>query len=283
MIAPSLGLWWAEALCRALPPRVAVRVAECAADVHWRLSVADRRAVQANLSLVLGTPVAQDATLVREVFRNFGRYLAEFLTIDRVQAPEVVLDGEAHLAAARQGGRGLIALTAHVGNWELGAVLLARRGLPVTVVAQPHGDPRADAMFTRQRRRNGVEVIPVGTQTVARSLEALRRGCVLGVLGDTLFWGAGVAVRFCGRVITLPRGPASLSLRSGAPIVPTFLTREGPWRFRLRFGHPLWPQRQGPVEGAIARLVEAYAGAIEREVKRCPVQWVVFRPLSAAG
>jgi len=273
----------AQWLSLCLGPRLAFACAERLADAQWRCAPEVRAAVQANLSAIHGAPVRADAALVREVFRNFGRYLVEFLTIHRVPSPAVQVEGADELRALSRGGRGLILLAAHIGNWELGAIVLSRMGFPVTVVALPHRDPRLDRLFNAQRRRCGVEVIPLGRHAARWSLQRLREGHLLGILGDREFGHNGVGLSLCGAQVTLPRGPAVLSLRSQAPIVPTFLIREGPWRFRLRMEPPLWPAAQTIHDGSVQAMTRAYAVVLERYLKQFPDQWLMFQPVMAVS
>jgi KDO2-lipid IV(A) lauroyltransferase len=155
-------------------------------------------------------------------------------------------------------------------------------GQPVTAVALPHPEARLDWLFNRQRQRSGVGVIPLGPKAARRCLEALRRGQVLGLLADREFGRNGVEVQVWGRTLLLPRGPATLSLRTGAPVVPTFLLREGPWRFRLCCEPPIWPPAHaGRPEQAVRALTHAYAAAWSRYVERVPEQWLMFHPVTS--
>ena len=267
-------------LSHRLPTTVLFRCAERLADRQWRTSAHDRQAVQANLALALGTPVPEHSPIVREVFRNFARYLVEFFSIHRVQAPSVEVDGYGHLEEAHHSRRGVILLTAHFGNWEAGAVLIRRMGFPVSAVALPHADPRTDRLFNDQRRRCGIDVIPLGEEAMHRSLRSLRDGHLLGVLGDQQFTRHGLSVTLCGKTVTLPSGPARLCLRSLAPMVPTFLVREGVWKFRLCFEPPVWPQPRPGGSVAVQRLTQRYASVLERYLTRFPSQWLLFQPLA---
>jgi len=271
-----MAQWMAERL----PPMVAFRCAERLADCQWSLSAADRRAVQANLTMALGTPVAERSPVVREVFRNFARYLVEFFSVHRVASPSLDVEGYDHFDAAYRRRRGVIILTAHFGNWEVGAVLIRRMGFPLSAVALPHADARTDHIFNDQRHRCGIGIIPVGEQAIHRSLRCLRDGHLLGVLGDQQFAGHGLPATLCGRTVTLPSGPAMLSLRSAAPLVPTFLVREGAWKFRLCFEPPMWPQPDDRSTSAIQRLTQQYASILERYLRRFPSQWLLFQPLA---
>ncbi len=268
----------AQWLSEALPPSQAFRLAEWTADTHGRGSAADRAAVTANLA-ALGVDPSE--ARVREVFRNFGRYLVEFFTMHRSDSA-VVVDGASYLDDIRRRRCGAIILTAHVGNWELGAVVLKRMGVPLTVVALQHDDPGTNALFDRQRRRCGLEVVPLGAHAARQCLQRLREGRMIGLLGDREFGRNGVSASFLGQPLTLPKGPAVLSLRAQAPIVPTFLIREGRGAFRLCIEPPLWPGRAAGVS-AVGALTQRYAGILERYLTRYPEQWLMFRPILSAS
>ena len=217
--------------------------------------------------------------MVREVFRNFGRYLVEFFTIHQAQHPEIRMEGYDHLVSAQRHHRGTIILTGHLGNWEVGAALLQRMGFPVAVVALPHDDPRMDRLFNQQRQRCGLTVIPLGADAAARSLRSLRDGFLLGLLGDREFSGNGLTLRVDGWKATLPRGPATLSLRAQVPVVPSFLIREGVWKFRFCFEPIVWPQTRQVNEASIVTLTQTYAAIFERYLTRFPEQWLMFQPI----
>ena len=278
-----VGYQLAQWLSTTLPSHSAFRCAESLADCQWRWSAADRRAVQANLACLMRQAPTEQSRSVREVFRNFGRYLVEFFTMHAVAHPEVVVEGGEHLTAIRHHPRGAIVLTAHLGNWELGAMVLHRMGLSISAIALQHDDPHMDQLFNRQRQRCGIRVIPLGQDAARQGLQWLQGGHLLGVLGDRDFSGNGLMTRFCGRGVLLPRGPATLSLRAGAPILPVFLIREGCWQFRLCVEGPVWPPARATGEEALRVVTEAYAAVIERYVKRFPDQWLMFQPILGEG
>jgi KDO2-lipid IV(A) lauroyltransferase len=273
----------AQWLSTRLPPAAAFQWAQRVADAYWQGASAakDRAIVRQNLSTITGEPVPTDAPMVRDVFRHFARYVVEFFTIHQVPRPEVIVEGKEHLDHVQRQRRGTILLTAHLGNWEVGAILLRRMGYPVSAVALTHEDPRMNRLFDAQRQRCGIEVIPLGPRAAVRSLQRLHAGECLGVLGDRVFSDTGLLVPWFGRPAWLPRGPAILSLRSRAPMVPTFLIREGPWQFRFCFEPPIDPGSRAEGEPTVQRLTEAYARVLERRLRRHPEQWLMFQPLGA--
>ncbi len=284
MTARTAGFQLAQWLSTRLPARTALRMAAMASDVSWRCcAAADRRAVQANLSLALGAPIAETSPLIRDVFRNFGRYLVEFFRAHQLSQSDVQIEGYDHLLQAQRSRRGTIMLTGHLGNWELGGIFARRLGFPVAAVALPHGDPGMNRLFNRQRERCGLTIIPLGQAATYRCLSILKAGSLLGVLGDWELTGSSMRTSFFGREVSVPRGPALLSLRSQAPILPTFLIREGAWKFRLCFEPPLWPASRQPVEASLRALVQEYVAVLERYVRRFPSQWLLFQPIAGTA
>lgn len=270
----------AQWVTTALPSEACLWLAERLADVQWRSSSLDRAAVQANLAMVLKHPVVEDSPLVREVFRNFARYIVELFSAHRSQESGMTIEGTERVIEHLAPNQGRIILSAHLGNWELGAMALSRLGFLVSVVALPHRDPRTNRLFDAQRLRCGVPVVPLGLDATQRCLDLLRQGWALGIAGDREFGSHGITVSFFGRPATLPRGPAILSLRSGAPVVPVCLIREGPWRFRFHVEPAIWPSESPQTHAQVLALTQRYAYAMERAIQQFPSQWLMFQPIS---
>lgn len=274
-----------DAVQRALPPGPLLALTDWVADVRWRFAKRDRRHSSLNLSMVLGRPIAPDAEEVREVFRHFGRYLAEFLAGPRWLGGQLRVEGLEPLnhalldakAASRKGG--VIVLTGHIGNWEVGAMAIRQMGWPSTALALPHADPKINAFFNRKRTHFGAEVIQTGPSAFRQCAAALRRGTVLGLVGDRDFGGTGVRLPFFGHPVRMPRGPALLSLLTGAPILPVVVAREGPWRLRFVLGETIYPPREGRADDAVVRnLTAAYARFLEHGIRTYPTQWLMLQP-----
>ena len=273
----------ARTLATALPSTQAFRLAEWVADAQWRRSSGDRRAVRANLAVLMDREtLPDDSLLARDVFRHFGHYLVEFLSAHRRTLRTIVIEGREEVERQFSAPHNGIVLSAHVGNWELGGILLAWLGIRLSAVALPHPDRAVNRLFDAQRRRCGLDVIPLDSRAAGRSLQALRQGRWLGLLGDREFGRGGVASTFFGRHIQLPSGPAILSIRSGRPVVPLFLIRRGPWQFRFHLEPPIWPSTDGSMRQRIIALTQRYTEAIERGLRRAPTQWLMFQPFFGA-
>ena len=267
-------------LTRALSPRACLWLSERFGDAQWRWSSADRTAVQTNLSLITGRAIDPFGPEVREVFRNFGQYLLEFTNAPRPELLHVDVEAAPETQALLRSGQGAMMLSAHLGNWELGAVALARLGHRTAAVALPHADARINQWFDERRATAGVQVVPLGSRATSRCLNLLREGFLIGIVGDREFGANGIEVSLFGRPALIPRGPALLSLRSGAAVIPSLMIRESFGRFRFYLETPIRPPAPASVQ-AIPWLSQQYAAVIERYIRRFPTQWLMFRVLGA--
>lgn len=277
-----VGSWSA----RHLPLWASYRVADCLADLQCLVASGDRRAVQRNLAAILGPTDPKLPWVARQVFRNFAKYLVDFFRLelvdDRFVRERVTLIGREHVEAALKRGRGAILLTAHVGNYELGAAIANVIGFPLTGIALKHQDPRIEAFFTRQRESKGFRVIPVG-MALRRGFACLRRNELLGIVADRDFFDNGIHLEFLSRTMSVPKGPAMFSVRTGAPLIPTFLVREPGDRFQLIFESPIEPAPTGDEARDIETLTRAGLKVLETYIRRFPTQWYLFRDFDNLG
>lgn len=272
----QLGEW----LATRLPRPAAYGLASILSLVHYAGVRADRQAVGRNLDAVLGPQHPHRRAVARAVFRNFAKYLVDFFRLAEADAAfmarHVTVVGREHVDAARRQGRGALIVSAHLGNYELGAAATAALGLPVHSVVLRHQDPRIDAFFTRQRRHGQVHPIPVG-MALRDVFAALRRNELVAMLADRDFFDNGVPLTFLGRTMRVPKGPALFSLRTGAPLVPAFLTREPGDRFQLAFEPPIAPNPSGDETADVARVMTHALAVLESYIRRYPDQWYLFR------
>jgi KDO2-lipid IV(A) lauroyltransferase len=168
--------------------------------------------------------------------------------------------------------KGLILVSGHLGNWELGGAYLAARGLPMQAVARYMENPLFDRYLTRTRERIGLTIVH-DDEAVRRVPRALRGGHAIAFLIDQGAVGlASTWVPFFGRLAKTPRGPAVFALRLGAPIVFGVAIRQPSGRFRLTF-EPIDTTATGNLEADVERIVADYTAALERWVRRAPEQY----------
>lgn len=279
------GTW----ACVLLPRGFCYGIARRLADFYSSRAPVDREAVRRNLTAVLEREPSFHE--VSEVFRHFAMYLVDFFRFSRL-TPEKVrrwirIEGVEHMAEALKAGKGAIGLSAHLGNFELAAAVLALLGFPVTAVVFVHQNPRVDAFFARQRARVGVHAIPVRSKNqkalFEASLAALRKNGILGLVGDRDFFGNGLDLPFFSRNVKIPRGPAAFSLRTGAPIVPAFLAREEDGSYRFFIERPITVPEGLPKEEAVRRMTEVCVEAMSRAIRKYPTQWYMFQEFWRTG
>ena len=118
-------------------------------------------------------------------------------------------------------GTGVILALPHLGGWEWAGRWIADCGIPITVVVEPLEPPELFEWFADFRRSLGMDVVPLGPGAASAAIKAVKANGVLCLLCDRDIGGGGVEVEFFGERTTLPAGPATLALRTGAPVLPT--------------------------------------------------------------
>lgn len=212
-----------------------------------------------------------------EVFVHLGASAAEFFRMADLDAAGLdawigEVEGFEHLQGPLRRGQGVVAVTAHLGHWELLAAYTAAR-VPVKVVARQAFNPTLDAALTRRRERLGVGVF--GRNTAVRPiLRWLKDGKCLGVLCDQDTGVDSLFVDFFGRPAKTPSGAAFLAQATGAALVTAFCSRRDDGRYRLQYqpAIPLPPRGDG---GAMDLwdAVQEYTRRTEEAVRRQPGAW----------
>ena len=256
----------AEWMVRRLPRAATATLARTAARVAFARRGAARRALEANLASLVDHPRTA-SRIALQSFEHFARAFVEFLELDGMTrerlADAVELRGQRHLEAARVSGRGVILLSAHLGNWEWGAAALALRGHPLHVAARRHASPVVEAMFERRRRAFGLTRL-VGRPLWPDAARLLRERQWVALMGDRAAPGTRHSV--CAWA-------AALARRTGAVVLPAVTVRVGERRYALIVEPALTPD---------ACAAGGYREAMRRHVARHPGQWCAFERLPEA-
>lgn len=270
----------------ALPEPVALGVAGVVGDVLFNVRHEHRQMVAKNLRRVLGADVDDAALLdrwARRSFRAYARYWVEGARLGGTSPIEVeqrtLVQGLEYLVEGMAAGKGVIMALPHVGSWEYGGAFLATQDLPMTSVAERVEPPELFEFMVEQRAAMGLTIVPMDASPGSTIVPTLRQGGLVGLLCDRDLPGNGVEVEFFGEATTMPAGPATLALRTGAQLV-TGAVYSGPgFDHRAVVEPPLDTTRQGPLRKDVARLTQAIATRFEGLIRRAPEQWHVFQPL----
>ena len=270
-----------EFLVLFLPVCIGYALAWILSSCQYVFSRVDRAVVKGNLQAIF--PNIEKKRLkkyTKGVFISFGLYLADFFRTQKIGLAYIKkyvrLEGQEHIDQALAQGKGLILVSAHIGNWEMGAICLGLLGYPVNAVALTHKHKRVDDFFNRQRESKGVRVIPV-QGAVRGCLEAFSRNQIVCLVGDRDFTQGGITAEFFGKPAMIPKGPAVFSIRNKVPIVCCFTIRQGLRGFRFFFNPIIRFVPSGEYEKDIQALTGLYLRQIEDCIRLYPGQWAMFR------
>ena len=287
--APAPPRWYTHRLNRpavyragalltgALPRPVRLALARAVARRAAEWFPAERARVRANLARVRpAAGAAERERLVDEVFRHFAICFTDLISTNRREArPERLvarIEGDEHLLAADAERRGLVLVTAHLGNSELGGRLLAARlQRPTYVVVAAEVDPGVErflrggpAPVRFVRRGDPTAVLPLVAALRRNEIVALQGDRALGTRGDML-------VDFFGEPAPFPLGPFMLARAAGAPVVPAFCLLDSELRYTIAMAKPIHV-----AGGAEAAALAEWVGVLEAMVRRAPEQWFNF-------
>lgn len=271
-------------LVNLLPLKFSYALGSSIADIFYLIRRKDRRAIIKNLKTITGSrdTARTYETMARELYRNFAKYLVDFFRFSRIDEEYVrkfvKIEGLHNVDAAMARGKGVIVMSAHIGNWELGGSVIALSGYPISAVVLPHRNKKIDDFFKRQRLFGRLTPIEIGI-SIKECYKLLKANKVLGLLGDRDFTRNGLLLDFFGKKTLFPKGPSAFGYRLGSAIVPTLIVREPDDTFRMIFEEPIYADTSKPEDEAVPALAKRCAVIIESYVKRYPTQWYIFKDM----
>ena len=214
----------------------------------------------------------------RAVYAHFGAVILDLLWMAGRPAEELLaladLEGVEHLQNARASGRGVVAPSGHLGNWEIQAVASVPKVGNVAMIARPLDNLELDERLNRLRTSTGNTVI-YKQKALARVIRTLREGGIVAILIDQNMQAKdGVFVRFFGRPACTTTVAAALALKTGCAIVPVHCLLQPNGRYRMIYGPPVeWP-RTGRRDEDVVALTQHLTAIIESWVRETPEQWL---------
>jgi phosphatidylinositol dimannoside acyltransferase len=266
-----------------LLPWAVVRVLGRAFGAIWALLDPNRKQMaQRHATRVLGN-ASDSERVASEMMRYYGLYYAEALwararRVDAMLAATEVV-GLDKILAARDAGRGAIYALPHMGNWEAAAPIAVSNDISVVAVAEVLPNRRITDWFTEMRSEFGIEIIlATGRIEVMRRLEeSLAANKAVALLSDRDLKRRGVEVEFFGEKTTLPPGPATLAVRTGAPLFPVgCYFRDGGYRVVIH--DPIAVPESGPRAEKVAAVTQDLAVRLESIIAEAPEQWHLVVP-----
>jgi Kdo2-lipid IVA lauroyltransferase/acyltransferase len=248
-------------------------------ELGYRLGNSYRVIVEHNLKFAFPSwKDRQVAEVSRRVFRNFGMTLAEMVACTRMSRGDILaccrLRGEEHFKRALEAGRGVILVSAHLGNWEIGLQYLAcHLGNQVHIVVRPLVPRWLDRWVNRARARFGNHLIPK-KQAFPRMLKAVREGGNVVLMVDLSTRKQSVAIDFFGHRARASPAAALLAARCNAPIIAAFTLRNPDGSFSIEVSAPVAVQRSGDLRSDLKCNTQRIADVVENAVREHPDQYL---------
>ena len=271
-------------IARALPEPLLGPVVAATGSVASRVMGDRRETVARNLRRVVGPQLEgrELRKMVDDTFESYVRYWGESFRLPGTPPEEldagITHDGLHYVLDALEDGTGIIMAMPHLGGWEWAAFWLASvHHVPITAVVEPVEPPELADWFVGLRRSLGINVVPLGPSAGTEVAKALKANHLVCLLCDRDLPGTGVEVEFFGERTTIPGGPATLALRTGAPLCPSAVYFEGDRRHGVALP-PLDTKRRGKLRDDVARVSQDLALAFEDLIREAPDQWHLLQP-----
>jgi KDO2-lipid IV(A) lauroyltransferase len=265
---------------RILPERAAYRVGQGLGRLVFWIDRRHRKLALENLRFAFGGEKSEQElqSIAQGSYQHLGLSLVE-LARAMVSPPQKVMEwvrveGLDHFVDAHKKGRGVLYLTAHLGNWELMALAQSLQGYPIGVVARPVGNPLLERLLGRLRSRWGNRVVRK-KGALREVLKLLKRGEAVGFLLDqNVAVDQGVFVNFFGRPACTHKTLALLALKTGASVLPAFTFRERDYGHRIVVESPVILEETGDTDRDVEVNTQKFTSLIESHIRRHPDQWL---------
>jgi KDO2-lipid IV(A) lauroyltransferase len=271
---------------RTLPRAVSYTIGTIATWLAWRLMRTCRAAIADNLRAIF--PHETERQLQRRALATLRAYAYD--SIDFLRAIDASRDDaralfehsrENHALFERllAEGRGIIVVTGHCGNWEMGSLLMRYTvAARLTIIAMAEANPSVNRIRNEIRDRLGAETLEVRHEldTALQIRRRLGNNQMVAMLMDRHLGRDRVGVTLLGRHAWFLRTPAVLSYLTGAPLLPCFINRSAPSRFTVHLGTPIRVARDANRDEAIQQATQQFADQLGEQLRKYPEHWYHF-------
>ncbi|MFH0771718.1 MAG: ELM1/GtrOC1 family putative glycosyltransferase [Candidatus Omnitrophota bacterium] len=264
-----------------LPLRFSLWLGRRFADVLYVLIGGRRPAAYANLQAAFRGRYSpcELARIIKRVYYSLAQSYVELLKFpllgEAYVKKYIKIEGEDKVRKAlEEKGKGAILLTAHFGNWELASLIGSARGFKMNVLARWQKFERLNGYLNKIRGSRGANII-FKDDAIEEITRALNNNEVVGILSDQDGGVRGEFVDFFGRPASMPRGAAHFSLKTGAPVFPVFIIREGnsPYH-RVVVEDDISIPKSGNIKNGARDILQRFANVLQSRVESNPGQWL---------
>ena len=238
-----------------------------------------RRIALTNLDIAFGDEMSpkEKERIVKKTYENLLFNLADFVA-HTDETPEelmkrVTVENIHHLEEARKGGKPVVLIGAHYGNWEMLPRVFASLIGPTTVVGRPLDSRAMNEVLMESRNRFGIEIVPK-KGALRPLMSALKRGRSVGLIVDqNTSRHDGITVEFFGKKVRHTPAAAILARRFDLAVLPVFITTDDHRRYTVTIEKPLYVPKSDDIDEDIARNVQEQADVTERTIRKKPEEW----------
>ena len=224
--------------------------------------------------------------LAKRCFQNYCHKLLDYMAMHRLNPSnkgkwvekEI---GEENLVKALTKGKGVICITPHLGNWELGGYVLASKGHPINILTLKEESQYLFRYEERVRRKIGIRTILIDPKekpnlAVLGIVRKLRQNEIVAMVADRNYEGQGMEVDFFGHRTLFPTGAVYLALETGATILPVFVVLEKNRKYWGITGEPIPMETNDNKEKSVKQCLQVIVKRFEETISRYPDQWFNF-------
>ncbi len=265
-----------------LPKRMAGLFGTLAGTLLFHVDRRNKKWADQNLDIIFKEPPLspiEKVRIVRKLYVNVAELAFEFLQLHTC-TPENLdeyLQTKNLEVVDRAFGekKGVLLISAHLGNWEYLCVLSSRLGHNVAVVVKRQHNPYTDRWMTKIREETGgAKCFYHGKELNHRIRLHLKQNGILGLLADQRQVDKYLIAPFFGRPSATTDGPAKLHLWYGAPIVFAFSIKQPDGKYRIQLDGPYHFERSGDYRSDCSKITNFINQKYEKMIKKYPEQWL---------
>lgn len=226
--------------------------------------------------------------LAKQCFQNYCHKLLDYMAMHRLDSSrkEEWVEreiGEENLARALAKGKGVLCITPHLGNWELGGYVLATKGYPINILTLREESRSLSRYEEKLRKKAGIHTITIDPKekpnlAILEIARRLRGNEIVAMVADRIYEGQGVEIDFFGQSTLYPTGALQLALETGATIIPVFVILKEKMKYWGFIGEPIPMNMEADKKEAVRQGVQEIAKRFEEMISRYPDQWFNFFP-----
>lgn len=250
-------------------------------NLMYALDLEHRRVAIDNLKIAFGQEKSEEERrlIAKKNFQNIGMMAIEFFRIPKMDMEtykrKVTVEGLDQALKVLDENRGALLLLGHFGNWELMALMSQVINRPIMAIAKLiKNNPWLERWIIESREKIGLEIIPPRNAT-PKVVQALSQNKIVAILFDQRGRRSkGIWADFFGRKVPTTPGLATMAIRSGAPVIPVFMIREGFDKHRLIIKEPLSLIQTGDFNQDVEANTQLFNQVLESIIRQYPDQWL---------